>query len=635
MDRRWPWPWEAIAVAVVASAFAIAFTYPVWLRLGQRPTYGDWDQHLVYHLGAVAAVSRYGQLPLWNPYYCGGVPLLANPQSRVMTPFFGLHLLAGPVTALELEIVAHLAIAAAGAYTLARVARLRPPASALTALTWAGSSWFPLHLAAGHTTWLAYAYIPWLYAALLRAWSTRHTGWLLGAGLLIALAVGEGGFYALSEALLFASAMAAVEAFRVRSAWPVVALVLSMSIGAGLAAPKLLPSLILMASHPRPTPAGGATGWGPLLAALTERRPRVGTSVAGFGYGFWELGAYLSPGTWPLLAAGLLRTGAARRWLLPAGLAAMIALGAFADYAPWRLLHLLPPYSSEDVPTRFLILFILFAGLVAGHGFDRLARAGRSWRAAACLLAATAALDCWLVAPPALTGAFNGSDPTIGLSGQFRQVAGGGRDHMYPIASVQLGALDCYEPIPIAVAAVADTAIDYRGEQYLERPGQVTALEWSPARLVYSAASPTPNVLVVNQNYDPGWQAEPGANVFDDRGRLAVSIPAGQTTVALTYDPPSFRAGLAIALLTAMAASVALTRVQVSAGSLPWPRSQRSVGRSAGKKASIASSAEVMSSGVPKVAMVENSQRSRTETTSQTATDSGRARRQRPGDQLD
>jgi hypothetical protein len=135
---------------------------------------------------------------------------------------------------------------------------------------------------------------------------------------------------------------------------------------------------------------------------------------------------------------------------------------------------------------------------------------------------------------------------------------------MYPIASVQLGALDCYEPIPIAVAAVADTAIDYRGEQYLERPGQVTALGWSPARLVYSAASPTPNVLVVNQNYDPGWQAEPGASVFDDRGRLAVSIPAGQTTVSLTYDPPSFRAGLAIALLTAMAAFVALARVRVS-----------------------------------------------------------------------
>src|SRR5262249_15330042 len=118
-------------------------------------------------------------------------------------------------------------------------------------------------------------------------------------------------------------------------------------------------------------------------------------------------------------------------------------------------------------------------------------------------------------------------------------------------------------------AAVAETASDYRGEQYLERPGQVTARAWSPNRLAYSVASPTSNVLVVNQNYDPGWQAEPGASVFDDRGRPAVSIPAGQTTVSLTYDPPSFRAGLAIALLTAMAAFVALARVRVSAGSLP------------------------------------------------------------------
>jgi hypothetical protein len=72
---------------LIGAAFALASiaSYPVFVaphNWGIR----DWDQHLFYHHVARAIIVRYHQMPLWNPWACGGMPLLANPQSRVLTP---------------------------------------------------------------------------------------------------------------------------------------------------------------------------------------------------------------------------------------------------------------------------------------------------------------------------------------------------------------------------------------------------------------------------------------------------------------------------------------------------------------------------------------------------------------------
>jgi hypothetical protein len=143
-------------VAICAFLFSLLFSLPVLRDLSSISNYRDWDLLGALHWVPVYTVTHFRQFPFWNPYKCGGMPMLANPHSRILTPFFLLSLLFGPWVGLHLEIPGHLAIAWSGAHVLARWQRFGLLSSIICASIFAGSSWFPLHLAAGHTqfSWL-------------------------------------------------------------------------------------------------------------------------------------------------------------------------------------------------------------------------------------------------------------------------------------------------------------------------------------------------------------------------------------------------------------------------------------------------------------------------------------------------
>ena len=44
--------------------------------LSDPTTYGwnDWDSHASYRYMTVLSLKQYGELPWWNPYFCGGFP---------------------------------------------------------------------------------------------------------------------------------------------------------------------------------------------------------------------------------------------------------------------------------------------------------------------------------------------------------------------------------------------------------------------------------------------------------------------------------------------------------------------------------------------------------------------------------
>ena len=47
---------------------------------------GDWDYHQSWALAARKSIVEYGQLPMWNPWHCGGMDFLENPLARVYSP---------------------------------------------------------------------------------------------------------------------------------------------------------------------------------------------------------------------------------------------------------------------------------------------------------------------------------------------------------------------------------------------------------------------------------------------------------------------------------------------------------------------------------------------------------------------
>ena len=563
------------AVAAVSLAFAAVFCWPLFEFPGRLGVQGDWDQYLVLHWVPYETVRQYGQVPLWNPYVCGGMPMLGNPQSRWLTPFFLFHLLAGPELGLQLEIVAHVALAWAGAFVLGRTVGLSRLSALAPATIFAGSSYHYLHLAEGHVTWLAFAYLPWVLAA---AWAGRP----MLAGIALALGIGEGGVYAVPLTVVALVLVALSRAMTLRSARPFAHVAVAGAVAACLAAPKLLLVQPLMARYPRLIESAERMGPELMIEALLGRMQDLETTPApsGYEYGIHEYGAYVGPLAVLLALAGAF---AARRvaapWLLLLGAALMLSFGTALGgaYSPWALLHQLPVFASLRIPSRFLIMAVLAIAMLAGAGVERLvSTAGRGVRRAAIALLLAATVDMALVGSPNLRHLVDLRAATIERSETFIQVDDGDDKRMYALARANRGALDCYEPLKPAVEPIGAGTPGYRGEEYLLADGTVRRIEWSPNRLAFEVSSNLANTLVVNSNYDESWRVIEGAGeVFSHDGLLAVRIPAGSHRLSIAYRSPRFMAGVLLALAAAAVIAWRVRRDQTSTSGSPRSAASR------------------------------------------------------------
>ena len=189
-------------------------------------------------------------------------------------------------------------------------------------------------------------------------------------------------------------------------------------------------------------------------------------------WGFHEYGAYIGPIIGLLAVWGVLR--AWRRawpWILMTAGFISLGLGDFGTrgnehtefpLSPWAVLHKLPFFSSQHVPSRFLLVMVLCFSVVAGYGVDALAeRAGRRGLAVILSLLLLSSFDAWWRGPPNLHHMFEGRAVTLPPAARFEQVwdatrsRQGQADHTYPIAASNRGALNCYEPGHLDSAAIA------------------------------------------------------------------------------------------------------------------------------------------------------------------------------------
>jgi len=325
--------------------FITAFCYPLFIRLGNIGSVWDWPEFLIRYWAAFRSLHDFHQLPLWNPYECGGMPLLAHPNSQVLTPLFALPLIFGPFTGLDLQIAADLAIAWTGGYVLARSLGVGTIGSLTCASIFPASSWFYVHIGVGHLNFLPFAYLPWIAVVIIIGAKGRSlTPWILG-GLLLAIMFGEGGVYQPSQAMILAAVLALWFAVRDRTLRPIAGVLLMALFALGFGAIKLLPAIDLMRLHPRPPQDLQSS---PVLALLTGlfARHQFYDRLRIEGWGFWEVGAYLSPAAAALAILGLV--AAPRRsapWIVAAALFFILALGGPQPWFPWALLHHLPVFS--------------------------------------------------------------------------------------------------------------------------------------------------------------------------------------------------------------------------------------------------------------------------------------------------
>ena len=552
---------EVVRGLLASVMFGLAFSYFILKNMAGLGLDHDWDYAMEMQWAPFYTVRHFHQFPLWDPYKCGGTPLLGNPQSRILTPFFLLHLLFGPLIGLHLEIVAHLMVGFGGAYLLARVVDIGELGAIACGAAFAGSSSYYLHLAPGHATFMSVMYTPAIVALFWVGWQRRQLIFAAAAGLMTALIFFEGGIYQTSYCGLVLLLLAFILAVQYRSAFAIV-LLAATGIFAGLfSAPKLLPMVHLMGPYGRYVDPFEKNSLSMLMQELFSRNQFFSRDSMGGFWGFWEFGAYIGIIFALMAIIGIaLRFRPALPWSITALVLLALAAGNHGAYSPWVLLHRAPIFSAQHAPTRMLMLLTLCVGVLAGLGIDALCSMGRIWLTGIVgVITLIAIVDIWIVSTPNSRYILGGGELTaFEVSPSFKQFFSTDDHRMYMMAQANLGVVNCYEPASAQRNVFGFNIRGYRGEQYLLGKGSVNLSRWTPNLLAYDVDAQSPARVVINQNYDSEWKIEKGTGeLFKSEGLLAVEVPAGKQRLELRYHSTSFRYGCLIFLI-GIAAAISL-----------------------------------------------------------------------------
>jgi hypothetical protein len=244
------------------------------------------------------------------------------------------------------------------------------------------------------------------------------------------------------------------------------------------------------------------------------------------------------------------------------------------------VLHLIPPFRSQHVPTRFTYPAFLLMSVVAAHVVER--RAG-GWRARWSANAFDATVVFLLTASAASIGLEDARSvrpwfslrvpPVTERTDGFRQYAEvppelsyGDGDHNSAggingapgllVRQANVGAMRCStapglthdahlgpdgRPIHMGARGLGDPL--YRGEFWADN-GRVTLVRWSPDEVVLAVEGAKPgDEIMLNQNWAAGWSAndEPTINRSDIN---AHRLKEGTETVTFRYRPRTLPAAL-------------------------------------------------------------------------------------------
>jgi hypothetical protein len=546
--------------------------------LGDFSTYGfhDWDVETAYRYITVLSLKEYGEGPWWHPWLCGGAPAWGYVEgaSNLVSPYLPVYLLFDIRTAIRIEVLGAGLMGLAGAYLFASAFTRSIALRALVAALWVLNGRWALQAAVGHTWHLQYGLMPWAFFFFERA---RHGGSLRSAtyaGMCIALMVYWGGIYPVPHTALLLTLYAALLALFEQSIRPLAALAIAGAVAVGLSAPKLFAVMDHMQDVPRLIESKEVIGFAELLVMLTDPTQRYGSRpVRVPAYNWHEWGIYVGTGGLVLLFIAIVFAHGKRENALKilGFLCLFLGFGAFNPGAPWALLHELPVFASQHVPSRFhypmlLMLSVAFVATVA-RVVDR-ALVQRPWLDLALLvIVGVFAFDLVRVSRVPFAQAFWMQAPAaIHRAEQFEhrtqpKVQYVRRDWAPPMLLSMMantGVIECYGIDPnFRPAALAADDPRYRGEAYVaEGEGRAKVVEWTPNRARVRVDGARSGALVVyNMNYDRNWWAD-GQRALEHEGLVAARLKPGAAEVRFRYFPGTLAWSVPLAFLTLAACFV-------------------------------------------------------------------------------
>lgn len=573
-----------LSLVALYGVLSIAFCAPLFAHPQALGT-NDWDQHLFYYGVVLKNVVEYGQLPFWNPWYCGGNVMWQNPQIALLSPVYPLTAVMSLQLAMKVNIVLHYWIGFIGMHLLITrvigVSFLPVVIYLATLVTASGAQ--AIHLRVGHSVFLPGFYLPLQLFFFFTAYKTGQWKYTLAAAMTLALMVFNGGTHILPMSIAALGTFSICAAIARRD-WRPLALVAAFG-AAGLAysAPKLLPVVEYVSGEQfwdtrNPTEKPDRVTLEILRQTYLVPTQDVGARLPLQRHGWHEYGNYIGLFSAIVIVFGLVwvfsqsvpRRSAARDGWFGLSLAVTtivlfaLSLGEFSAWAPAELAHHVPLFSSFRIPSRYTIPFLQFAALAVGwafrsvivrYGFPSTARVVIS---SVCLAASAHLIyvNQWNLKNVFTETPF---DTTFHWMSGPRQVSSDAESSPYTAGSPMLHALmqdqsffNCYESLQVARGAGPG-----RPQVFDANPSsRVSDLDFSPNRLTFAVADRGDDARVVlNQNWAAGWTTDAGPiNVGPPTELSTVSIPAGRGgRYAFSFVPPGLYSGLGIFVVACIA----------------------------------------------------------------------------------
>jgi len=513
---------------------------------------------------ARVSVTRYHELPLWNLFECGGVPLWDNPQGIGAAPLVWVTLLVGSTHALQIWFVVHSAVGVLCMWAFARSElRLSPAASMVASASWAFAGVHNQHFTGGHVVWVAYLYFP--LAILFWRRAEHDLRAAVGLGLIAALAMYEGGTYPLPYLAVLLGVETLFRLWPIRRLLPIAkAAVVVVLVAFAVGAARFLPVLDQLLHHHRDIPPDtDAMTWANLKDVFLVREH--GRAADGQQYVWPEFGDYLGPLVFGLAILGMFTLAASELWLLVLFCFSFALMcGHFSPHAPWSLLNTyVYPFKQMRVPSRFVALVTLFLSVFAGLAVDRIPRRFRFARSGRARAFASVFIVLGLVGV--------GDEISIGTTWAIQAFTGAPQDpRVTPALRLHYGNASAVGFLDTPNANVADLgcweewAFERDAPLWLGDVPQartqtagvkVLLVDRTTNTFTVDVDAPTEGRILMNSTYDRGWRSDRGT-VSEMRKMLAVDVPAGKYTLHVKYWPHGLTAGLFISTFSLLALAV-------------------------------------------------------------------------------
>lgn len=558
-------------LAIAGAAFSLALvSNAIMLLKSAESLPNDWRYFNSLALVVRSIILHYQTLPLHNPWICGGLDILSNPQNRIFSPFLVTDILLAPQAANLMSLLLYGTAGAVGMFTLLRRLGTSWPGSVLGSVLFLNGTWFGLHFYTGHVPYGAMQLLPFTILALQEINRPRV---ILATCVVHAILVLDGGIYAAAySAMLAGTALIlfprirkdAVHSIRHNTAvW-----IASICAAALIAMPKILPAMLVL-TRKAPTLDFTVMNGPDVMQALFN--PFMGMwddfPTDSQYIGFHEFGCYLSLAGVTLVIARLAANREFRSkslpWILGAGFWFWVATGWLPTINPWKIFQAIPAANYLHVQSRTFILMYFFFVILVVKAWESLGRGTLLAYGMVSILAIESILARNLVAAAPLIK----REP---VPARDALITSDTINHHLPYAVSPLHYLNdrntstshCYEP-SFQTAHIRDFEDpDYRGTVWINPAGAGTVRlnRFTPGRIeIEFETSMNDARIVFNANALYGWTLDTGAGKLDGWGTDLLTYQpekTGKGNVVLAYRPHYALTGpglFVIGLLIAMA----------------------------------------------------------------------------------